>query len=111
MEMAFGGKELVLTDYPDFNLRRIHYRLIRDKGLTVVRLMGAASADRRALPCAACRRWLLLQLNGLTRGALQHAREHLRNRCLAQHLTELAVSAASSSRSTGRCSSTTSSRR
>lgn len=35
MELAFGGKELVLEDYPNFNLRRIHYRLIRDRGLDV----------------------------------------------------------------------------
>lgn len=34
MALAFGGKELVVDEHPDLNLRRIHYRLIRDRGLT-----------------------------------------------------------------------------
>ncbi|GBF90610.1 hypothetical protein Rsub_03182 [Raphidocelis subcapitata] len=34
MAMAFGGKELVLEEHPNLNLRRIHYKLIRDRGLT-----------------------------------------------------------------------------
>ncbi|GBF88947.1 hypothetical protein Rsub_01446 [Raphidocelis subcapitata] len=34
MALAFGGKELVFDERPDLNLRRIHYKLIKDGGLT-----------------------------------------------------------------------------
>jgi hemoglobin len=34
MALAFGGRELVLADYPEFDLRRIHKHLLRDRGLT-----------------------------------------------------------------------------
>lgn len=34
MALAFGGKELVLDEHPDVNLRRIHWNLIKDKGVT-----------------------------------------------------------------------------
>lgn len=33
MALAFGGKELVYDEDPNMNLRKIHYHLIRDKGL------------------------------------------------------------------------------
>jgi hypothetical protein len=36
MGLAFGGKELVFEEDPTLNLRKVHYRLIRDKGLTLV---------------------------------------------------------------------------
>ncbi|WIA40241.1 hypothetical protein OEZ86_013620 [Tetradesmus obliquus] len=35
MGLAFGGKELVNEEDPNLNLRRIHYHLIRDKGLSL----------------------------------------------------------------------------
>jgi hypothetical protein len=40
MALAFGGKELVREEDPNLNLRKIHYRLIRDQGLTLVRGRG-----------------------------------------------------------------------
>jgi hypothetical protein len=36
MGLAFGGKELVDEEDPNLNLRKIHYHLIRDKGLSLV---------------------------------------------------------------------------
>eukprot|EP00879_Flechtneria_rotunda_P002302 GHRR01002495.1.p1 GENE.GHRR01002495.1~~GHRR01002495.1.p1 ORF type:complete len:221 (+),score=52.80 GHRR01002495.1:460-1122(+) len=36
MGLAFGGKELVFEEDPNLNLRKVHYHLIRDKGLNVV---------------------------------------------------------------------------
>jgi len=33
MGLAFGGKELVLEEDPNLNLRKVHSRLIKDKGL------------------------------------------------------------------------------
>eukprot|EP00775_Hariotina_reticulata_P007204 gene7204-7418_t len=33
MGLAFGGKELVFEEDPNLNLRKVHYRLIKDKGL------------------------------------------------------------------------------
>jgi hypothetical protein len=36
MALAFGGKELVNEEDPSLDLRKIHYRLIRDKGLGLV---------------------------------------------------------------------------
>lgn len=36
MGLAFGGKELVIEEDPNLNLRKIHYHLIRDKGLSLV---------------------------------------------------------------------------
>jgi hypothetical protein len=36
MGLAFGGKELVNEEDPNLNLRKIHYHLIRDKGLSLV---------------------------------------------------------------------------
>jgi len=36
MGMAFGGKELVFEEDPNLNLRKVHYRLIKDRGLTLV---------------------------------------------------------------------------
>lgn len=38
MGLAFGGKELVFEEDPNLNLRKVHYRLIRDKGLSLVSL-------------------------------------------------------------------------
>ena len=38
MSLAFGGKELVFEEDPNLNLRKVHYRLIRDKGLNEVGL-------------------------------------------------------------------------
>lgn len=35
MGLAFGGKELVFEEDPNLNLRKIHYHLIRDRGLTL----------------------------------------------------------------------------
>lgn len=35
MGLAFGGKELVFEEDPNLNLRKVHYHLIRDKGLTL----------------------------------------------------------------------------
>ncbi|KIY99020.1 hypothetical protein MNEG_8944 [Monoraphidium neglectum] len=34
MALAFGGKQLVTDEHPALNLRRIHWRLIKDSGLT-----------------------------------------------------------------------------
>jgi hypothetical protein len=36
MGLAFGGKELVNEEDPNLNLRKIHYHLIRDRGLSLV---------------------------------------------------------------------------
>lgn len=36
MGLAFGGKELVFEEDPNLNLRKVHYNLIKDKGLTLV---------------------------------------------------------------------------
>lgn len=36
MGLAFGGKDLVFEEDPNLNLRKVHYRLIRDKGLSLV---------------------------------------------------------------------------
>jgi hypothetical protein len=36
MGLAFGGKELVFEEDPNLNLRKVHYHLIRDKGLSLV---------------------------------------------------------------------------
>jgi hemoglobin len=35
MALAFGGKELVFEEDPNLDLRKVHYRLIRDKGLSL----------------------------------------------------------------------------
>ena len=40
MALAFGGKELVNEEDPSLDLRKIHYRLIRDKGLGLVSIWG-----------------------------------------------------------------------
>lgn len=46
MGLAFGGKELVFEEDPNLNLRKVHYHLIRDKGLSLVSTQqgGAAAA-------------------------------------------------------------------
>lgn len=36
MGLAFGGKELVFEEDPNLDLRKVHYHLIRDKGLSLV---------------------------------------------------------------------------
>lgn len=36
MGLAFGGKDLVFEEDPNLNLRKVHYHLIRDKGLSLV---------------------------------------------------------------------------
>jgi hemoglobin len=35
MGLAFGGKDLVFEEDPNLNLRKVHYHLIRDKGLSM----------------------------------------------------------------------------
>ncbi len=40
MGLAFGGKELVFEEDPNLNLRKVHYHLIRDKGLSLVSSCG-----------------------------------------------------------------------
>jgi hypothetical protein len=47
MGMAFGGKELVFEEDPNLNLRKVHYRLIKDRGLTLVS-GSQKTASRRA---------------------------------------------------------------
>lgn len=50
MGLAFGGKELIIEEDPNLNLRKIHYHLIRDKGLSLV------SCDMaRAVPLQPCK--------------------------------------------------------
>ncbi|KAF6257788.1 hypothetical protein COO60DRAFT_1639680 [Scenedesmus sp. NREL 46B-D3] len=51
MGLAFGGKELVNEEDPNLNLRQIHYRLIRDEGLTLPD--GTASQSVAAAAAAA----------------------------------------------------------
>jgi hypothetical protein len=36
MGLAFGGKDLVFEEDPNLDLRKVHYRLIKDKGLGMV---------------------------------------------------------------------------
>lgn len=36
MGLAFGGKDLVFEEDPNLDLRKVHYRLIKDKGLSMV---------------------------------------------------------------------------
>jgi hypothetical protein len=46
MGLAFGGKDLVFEEDPNLNLRKVHYHLIRDKGLSLVSkpLLSCAAA-------------------------------------------------------------------
>jgi hypothetical protein len=55
MGLAFGGKELVNEEDPNLNLRRIHYHLIRDKGLSLVRGLEASSSSSSSSTFAATR--------------------------------------------------------
>jgi len=58
MALAFGGKELVNEEDPSLDLRKIHYRLIRDKGLgldqwkTFVDLFEDVLRDLPAIPAS-----------------------------------------------------------
>ncbi|KAF8063036.1 ATP8B4 [Scenedesmus sp. PABB004] len=61
MGLAFGGKELVFEEDPNLNLRKVHIRLIQDKGLNLVRdaaarAAHAAHAAHAAAPAARPRR-------------------------------------------------------
>jgi hypothetical protein len=47
MGLAFGGKELVFEEDPNLNLRKVHYHLIKDKGLTLVS-NGSGAAELAA---------------------------------------------------------------
>jgi hypothetical protein len=49
MGLAFGGKELVNEEDPNLNLRKIHYHLIRDKGLSLVSQQAGGSSSRAVI--------------------------------------------------------------
>jgi len=49
MGLAFGGKELVFEEDPNLNLRKVHYHLIRDKGLTLVSSYSTSTVASPAL--------------------------------------------------------------
>lgn len=49
MGLAFGGKELVFEEDPNLNLRKVHYHLIRDKGLTLVSSYSPSTVATPAL--------------------------------------------------------------
>jgi hypothetical protein len=57
MGLAFGGKDLVFEEDPNLDLRKVHYRLIKDRGLSMVSSCRRNSCRHKSCRQESCRRF------------------------------------------------------